>query len=544
MSRRYLVLITLIAITSLGGFLRFYKIGENPPSLNGDEISMAYDAYSILKTGRDQYGKFMPITFQSVGDFKNPLPIYLMTIPIKLFGLNDFSVRFQNALVGTIMIPIFFLFLIKVIKDRTIALVAAFFLSVSSWHIFYSRVEYETLIASFFVLLGIWFFMKMLEGSRMWAILSAFFFILTMYTAPAPRLFIPVFIFVLLLFNLPEMKKRWDKTAIFVATCIILGLPLVYATLFLGAGTRLSMVLISNDIEFQRYVLLEYFRSIADIPLLFFFWIKRYLNYLQPDFLFINGLNMTAPNTFGLGILYIFELPFLILGIIEFIKGRIVYKGILTIWLLTGIIPDSITNNQLHAGRLLHITPVLSLVTALGAIQFFKRILTLSKTYVRIFVSTAFILFVILVLIHAFLTFSVHFPIAKGESIDEGLKQAALYIKNHQGSYKEIVFDPRRGVEGPYLISNPYLYVLFYTQYDPKTYQTEEKIYSKDSKYFLKFNKYTFRQINWNQDQDKKGVLFIGSPWSFPQDLRRSEILEKIFMSSGHPAFYIVSPQP
>ncbi len=542
MNKKILITLMLI-ITILGGFLRFYKNTENPPSLNGDEISFGYTAYSILKTGRDEWGKFLPITFQAVGDYKNPVPGYIMMISIKLFGLNDFAVRFQNAFFGTLMIPIFFLFLTRVLKEQLPALIGSFFLSISAWHIFYSRMEYEYILASFFVLLGIWFFMKMLEGGKRWAFFSAFFLILTMYTAPAPRLFVPLFVIVLLIFTLSKFKTRCDKIVIFITTCVILGLPLTYATLFQGAGTRLSMVLISNDIEFQRYVLLESARSVADIPLLILFWVKRYLNYLQPNFLFINGLNVTNPNTFGLGMLYIYELPFLIVGVFEFIYRRIPHKAIFVIWLLTGIFPDSITNNQQHAGRLLHIAPVIILIITLGAIKSYNWFINLSKSYLKVIIAGCFSLLVIIVMIHAFLTIAIYFPRAKGESFDEGLKQAALYIRDHQDSYDEIIFDPRRGVEGPYLVSNPYLYVLFYSKYDPFTYQTEQKISSQDATYFFKFNKYTFREIEWNEDQSRKETLFIGSPWSFPKDLKSDEILEKIYMSSGLPAYYIVSPK-
>lgn len=542
MSKKLLVLVVLL-ITFLGGFLRFYKITENPPSLNGDEISMGYDAYSILKTGRDQFGAFMPLTFRSVGDYKNPVPIYLMTIPIKLFGLTDFSIRLQNAFIGTLMIPIFFLFLIKIFKDKLIALTGTLFLAISIWHIYYSRIEYETLIASLFILLGIWFFMRMFNGGKKWAILSAFFLILTMYTAPAPRLFIPVFILAALIFSFPKFKGRWNIFFIFILSCVVLVVPLIYATLFLGAGTRLTMVLISNDIEFQRYVLLGYFKSFSDFPILLFFLIKRYLNYLQPGFLFIDGLNVTLPNTFGLGLLYLFELPWLILGIAEFIKRKIPYKPIFVIWLLTGIVPDSITNNQQHAGRLLQIAPILILITALGAIRFFRWIFHMNK--ILRMLSLGFTLsFIAVVLIHSFLVYAVHFPRAKGESYDEGLKQAVLYIRDHQDEYNEIIFDPRRGIEGPYLVSNPYLYVLFYTKYDPSIYQTEPKIQSQDKTYFLKFNKYTFRDINWIEDSKKKDVLLIGSPWSFPdKGLKEEEILQRVYLINGSLAFLIVSPK-
>lgn len=544
MSNKFFFAAALIVITFIGGFLRFYKMPENPPSLNGDEISFGYAAYSILKTGKDDNGNFLPLVIQSVGDYKNPLPAYLMILPIKLFGLNDFSVRLQNALIGTIMIPVFFLFLKNFLKNKLAALLGSFFLAISSWHIYYSRYAYETLIASFFVLLGIWFFMKMFEGKRRWAYLSAFFLMLTMYTAPAPRLFIPVFIIASLVFKFQWFRKNRDKLTIFILTSVILGLPLVYATLFQKAGARLAMVLISNDIDFQRYVILGDLKSISDFFLLIFFWIKRYFNYLQPDFLFFNALNMTLPGTFGLGLLYLFEIPFLILGIIEFIRRKILYKPLFAIWLLTGIVPDSLTNNQQYAGRLLHIAPVVLLITTLGAIQFVKLILSFSKIYMKVTALGIFSIIVIITLIHALLTFSVHFPRARGEAFDEGLKQVALYIRDHENEYNEIIIDPHRGVDGPYLVSNPYLYILFYTKYDPHIYQIEPKVSSKDKTYFFKFNKYTFRDINWSKDKLKKGTLFIGSPWSIPEkDLKTGELLKRVNLSSGPTAFLIASPK-
>lgn len=538
------VIVTLIILVGLGAFLRFYKNTENPPSLTGDEISFGYAAYSILKTGRDESGKYLPLVIESIGDYKNPVPAYLMVLSIKLFGLNDFAVRFQNALIGTLFIPVYFFFLNYILKNKLTALLGTFFLSISAWHIHYSRFAYEPAIASFFALLGIWFFMKMLDGRRIWGFLSAFFLVLTMYTGFAPRLFIPIFVLSLLVFYSRKLKTNLDKVAVFLVTCLVLGLPLVYVSFFQGAATRLNMVFIANDIEFVRYVIFKYLDSASDIPYLVFFWLKRYLNYLQPDFLFVNGLAMTTPGTFGLGLLYIFELPWLVLGVVEFIKQKIPYKEVFVVWVLTGIIPDSLTNNLQHSGRLLHIAPVIILFTTLGCLKFFKIIMENSRSYLRVLVLGVYSAFIVLVLTHAYLVFSVHFPRQKGEAFDEGIREAVLYITSHQESYKEIVFDTRRGVEGPYFISNPHMYLLFYSKYDPQTYQTESKIYGKDKDNPLfKFNKYTFRYINWPEDAGKKGTLFMGSPWSFPEKLKEGELLEKIYLTNGHPAFYIVSPK-
>lgn len=528
-------LIFLFLITILGAFLRFYKITQNPPSLTGDEISFGYSAYSVLKTGRDEFGKFLPFVFKSVGDYKNPLPVYLMVPVIKFFGLNEFAVRFPNAFLGTLSIPIIYFFFLDLLKDKTKALIGSGLLSISAWHIFYSRFSYETLMASLFVLIGIWTFIKMLSTNRsVYAIISAFFFTLTMYTAFAPRLFIPVFVALVVLGTFK--KINWKNIIVFAIACLILGIPLIYTTLYSGAGTRMQMVFLGHDIEFARHIILKQFGSIADLPYLLFFWLNRFISYLNPSFLFFNGLDVTYRNPIGLGMFYLFELPLVVYGAIIFIKSDIPYKKIFVIWLLVGLLPDSLTNNQQHLGRLLHIFPVLILLSTLGLTTLIQK----TKGYVHII----YMLFVVLNLIHAYLIISFSFPKDKGESFDEGLREAVHFVNQNQDKYKEIVFDPARGVDGPNMISNPFLYVLFYTKYDPASYQDESKNYSQTSDYFYQFNKYTFRHIDWPIDNAKKDTLFVGSPWSIPKErLKEGELLQTIYLSSGQEAFYIVNPK-
>ena len=53
----------LIVILLLASFLRFWKINEVPVSLFGDELDVGYQAYSILKTGKDYSGNSWPMHF-------------------------------------------------------------------------------------------------------------------------------------------------------------------------------------------------------------------------------------------------------------------------------------------------------------------------------------------------------------------------------------------------------------------------------------------------------------------------------------------------
>src|SRR3989344_7173099 len=121
----------LLLLTVFGGLFRFYHITKNPISLSIDEVAFGYNAFSILKTGRDEYGKFLPLTFKSTGDYKNPVPIYLMVPSIALFGLNEFGIRFPTALIATLTIPIFFLFFMEVTGLVIVSLIGTILLTIS-----------------------------------------------------------------------------------------------------------------------------------------------------------------------------------------------------------------------------------------------------------------------------------------------------------------------------------------------------------------------------------------------------------------------------
>ena len=107
-----------IATLVVGIFLRFYRLGGIPDSLNWDEVSWGYNAYSILKTGHDEHGAFMPLSFKAFGDYKQPVYVYLTSLSVGLFGLNPFSVRFSSAFLGVLTIPFVWLLVFELFKKE------------------------------------------------------------------------------------------------------------------------------------------------------------------------------------------------------------------------------------------------------------------------------------------------------------------------------------------------------------------------------------------------------------------------------------------
>src|SRR3989304_1484349 len=96
--------ILLILVLVLATFLRLWRLDINPPGLTPDEAALGYNAYSILKTGRDEYGDLLPIIFKSFGDYKPGFYVYLTVPFVAVFGLNEWSVRLPSALSGVLAI--------------------------------------------------------------------------------------------------------------------------------------------------------------------------------------------------------------------------------------------------------------------------------------------------------------------------------------------------------------------------------------------------------------------------------------------------------
>ena len=132
----------ILIIDTIGLILRLIFINQLPPSLNWDEVSHGYNAYSILKTGHDEWGTFMPLIFRCFGDFKLPMYIYTSVIPILFLGLNQLSIRLVSILSGTISIFLIYLILSKLFSKNKIipiigSLIFCFFSNCSRSKLFY-----------------------------------------------------------------------------------------------------------------------------------------------------------------------------------------------------------------------------------------------------------------------------------------------------------------------------------------------------------------------------------------------------------------------
>src|SRR5438046_3421794 len=108
----------LIAILFIASLLRLWNLGSVPPSPDWDEVALGYNAYSIMQTGRDEYGKFMPIVLQSFDDYKPAIYIYSIIPLIPVFGLDIIAVRLPSAVFGILTVLATYFLVMELFKRK------------------------------------------------------------------------------------------------------------------------------------------------------------------------------------------------------------------------------------------------------------------------------------------------------------------------------------------------------------------------------------------------------------------------------------------
>src|SRR3989338_1227399 len=180
----------LVMITLIAGWFRIWRLSEHTVSLSLDEVIVGYDAYSILHTGKDHHGHFLPLVFESIGDYKSPVLIYSIIPAIMILGLTEFGVRITVAVIGTLtIVTVYYLVKellsgnkLKASQTELIALITAFSLAISPWHIVVSRFSHDVVLAVFFLIIAITLLLWSLRTKSKTIWLAFLFFVLSAYS--------------------------------------------------------------------------------------------------------------------------------------------------------------------------------------------------------------------------------------------------------------------------------------------------------------------------------------------------------------------------
>lgn len=529
-------ILLFISILLIAVFLRFYQINNLPPSLNWDEVSIGYNAYSILKTGRDEWGQFLPLSFRAFGDYKLPLYIYLDVPFVAMLGLNEIAVRLPSVVAGIGVVLLTFLILKELTKSVYFALWGMLISAIVPWLVIFSRIALEANLALFLTMAS---FYLLLLAQRKKGILpySAILLGLSAFSYNSSRvLILPFLLLVAFLFR-PLKKKE-----VFISLIILLVFIGVafFQALTVDSGARYRWTTILDEGAITR---INQLRGLSHLPFILnqltynkatYFTVeafKNYLSHFDPNFLFTAGGSNFQFSIPGTGQIYLALFPLILFGIWRIVRQRKNWQIFILGWMLIAPIPGAITRDAPHALRTIFLTIPL-LVSAVIGIKWSKDFLS-----PKIFRPLAVIMILIL-LSSTYMFWQNYTGNYKQDyswSWQYGYKQAVEFIKTNQASYDRIVFSKIYG--------EPHAFMLFYLSYDPYKYQTNENLirYRKSDWFWVdRFDKFEF--INDWEIKDKipgmKNILLITSPGNYPSNAR---VLDTINFLDGKKAFEIVA---
>lgn len=556
------ILLFLILVTA--SLLRFWGLGRVPVSLFSDELDVGYQAYSILKTGKDYFGNLWPLHFESYADFRAPLYIYTSVPTVAIFGITPWGVRLPAAFFGILGVWAIYLLAREVSGRQDLGLVAALLLSLSPWHIQYSRAAFEVTMLLTFLLFGIYFFFKALKKSKfLW--ISTMFLVLTPWIYNTATLFTPLLIlFLFLVWKKDILKIKKAELLKAGAVGFAAGFLIFTSIVFGGASKRAGYLSVFTDpttkTEVNYSILYDaqvrniyggglfskVFTRVVHNKLTF--WsskvINNYISSLSAEFLFLKGDPNLRHSIGGVGELYKIEIIPLILGVIFFFtrfKDRKI-KLLILFWILAGILPAAITRDGgNHATRLILILPPLIFLISYGLVEG----LTSLKGRLAIFIPIVYFLFYLVNFGFYEHNYWIHNPWYSERSWQAGYKEAIELVRKKQNNYKRIVLTNAN--------DDPRIFFASYYPADPENWQKglgkEEVSGFGDLEHFSKFY---FGQVDGKvgiaglAGYLDDGTLYVASSreikWNLVMEPERLPkgltLLQTVQYPSGEPAFY------
>ena len=472
--------ICLVFLILVFSFLRLIKLNEVPVSLFSDEVDIGYQVKSLLQTGKDYQGNFLPLQFHSFSDVRTGLPIYATALISLLPGISiDQAIRITPALFSLFgMLGIYLLtnslFQLFGITRKNIinpGLSAAFLLSITPWHFTYSRTGFElSQLFAFFTLGLACLILYLLHNRPRHIVASLILLSLTpaVYsTAKLSLLFLP-----LLFLCLPgfwEKFKAGNQLKVFV---VLLFFPLFLIFLSGGASQRFSELAIFTDptlstrTDYLRQVDLGQNPQLGSSPslvssvthnkplLIATSFVKNLFGPVSTDFLFVAGDPNQRHALPGWGMMLKSFSLLLLIGLLRlFFEKKKRFLIFLTALAVLSVIPSALTRDgAYHSSRTFMLILPLTLVSSLGLYTLLsRRMLSILLAIVLLFESFLY-----------FHDYFIHYPLISERDFHAGLKELVSEVKKYPNQ--------------PIILTRTYepslIFFLYYTDFPPEKAQS------------------------------------------------------------------------
>jgi 4-amino-4-deoxy-L-arabinose transferase-like glycosyltransferase len=239
-----LALIMLLAI-----FLRFYQLEAIPVGMSGDEAEDGFFARRILRG--EEYPIFIAGTWG-----EEPMHTYLVALSFALWGISPWAVRLVSAFGGLLAIPVIFwlakeLFPPDDSSSSFVAILSAFWLATSYWHIIFSRAGLEIVTLPFFSSAIFYFLWRGIRSERRWPFIVAGLLLgASLYSYRGAR-FLPIFLAIFfggwLITNRGFRRRHFANLVLVTVVAAVLFAPLAmyglaHPDIFFGREMHISLL--------------------------------------------------------------------------------------------------------------------------------------------------------------------------------------------------------------------------------------------------------------------------------------------------------------
>ncbi len=564
MNKRLLIRLLLAGAVLTAIFTRFWKISSLPFPPEGDELAFGYYGWSLLHYHTDEYNNFLPVNFQSIGDYKYPGLPYLNIIPALIFGLDPITVRFWNAIFSILLVLVVYKIANFIFKNELTAIISAWLIALSPWSIIESRLGWENHISMVLTLIGLLLLItnnKVIKKSSINPIfkgqniifLFSFLILLTAsFVYAAERIFIPLVLAWLWLLTFIEnseiSKIRKVIFYMFLGFIIVIGSTLSVKNNRGRASEDSWRGLNSKELDRLQQVYVASGTSEIKLPARITWafhnkyrvaitdFFERYGGHFSPNYLFFKG-EENKQKIPDMGVLLYIELLLLPIGFMTLLPkmGKINDNNntkilILLGWLILAPLASALTIGEAKMNRASLMIPAIALISANGFTNitniFSKKIkpLAIFVLSIGIITSSAYSLSQIFVVK----------PQDRPWYKEQVYGEIAKDILSMRTKHKQIVVS-----------DDDYIYFLFYGNISPKEFLENSEIIPTDlHSNWERVNRLyniTFKMPFNCPRSGKLDVVYLCSGVEVPQN---ADIIKTYYFLDGVPAYNLVKFYP
>ena len=455
-----------------------------------------------MHTGKDEYGVFFPLVTRSFDDYKSMLPVYPMVLSIKLFGLNEIGVRFPTALISTLTIILIYLVAKKLLMSEKVALLASFFFAIEPWALHLGRVYHEAVFSLFFYFSALYLFFESMKKKKL-ILLSIIFGFVSLYSYHTSKILVPL-TFILIGFLYRNRLITFPrKVRIMIIILMVIGILIfIYQILFFNTLARAESASILRDVSWRNLPIQA---------------TLRYVSYFLPSNLFVLEPNEPASVVPGNSMFFPYEIILWFIGLLTILTNTKKYR-LLILLIAVSPLAASFTWNWFEPARVLVLFGLFSMIVGLGAYVIWKKGLYMHRIVYLIF-------FVPMVIMSVFYIFdSINYKIAAKiyGNWQPGFRESMPIVYEKSFNYKSVVIDTKH--------AQPYIFVLFYSDYPPEKYLNEldlVKIGNPRKNY--NFGKYIFRNVDFATEIKDPELLYV--LWKDSQAYSQIDIKEISYLN-------------